>query len=140
MLFLCVHGGLGLHRAACPFLAVRVLQQVLDAVAGSDSTPMAPNLDALWAKLQQQHSQEAEAARLNRRANSGALPAGSQSKANSSSAEAEQGVVQQGSGKETISRTGGRVNAVNDRPVSQLPTPAREQQMSEADFWKMMQK
>lgn len=115
-------------------------QQGLGVDAGGVSTPIASSLDALWAKLQQQHSQEAEAARLNRRANSGAQPTGFQSKANSSAAEAEQDVVQQAPGKEATSRTGGRVDAVSERPVVRLPTPAREQQMSEADFWKMMQK
>lgn len=115
-------------------------QQLLGVDAGGVSAPIASSLDALWAKLQQQHSQEAEAARLNRRANSEALPTGSQSKANASPAEAEQDVVRQAPGKETVSRTGGGVDVVNERPVARLPTPAREQQMAEADFWKMMQK
>ena len=113
-----------------------------DAGAGSASSPYAPNLDVLWAKLQQQHSLEAEAARLNRRSNSAAVPTGSNSKADSLNTAAEQATRQQAVTKESDSRTIGRVDAVTGGPVSGLPTPGtqqQQQQMSEADFWKMMQ-
>lgn len=113
---------------------------MLDADVGSTSTPAAPALDALWAQLQQQHSLEAEAARLNRRSNSGALQTGSKSQADSSVTAAEQDVVQQAAGRDTTSRTVGRVDAVGARPVARLPTPATKEHMSEADFWQMMQK
>ena len=118
----------------------------MDAGTGSASGPTAPNLDVLWAKLQQQHSLEAEAARLTRRSNSGMLPTGSNSKAHSVDKAAEQVVRQQGASKETNSRMSGQVKAVTAGPVSSLPTvltqqqEQQQQQMSEADFWKMMQK
>ena len=117
--------------------------------AGGTSGPVAPNLDELWVKLQQQHSLEAEAARLTRRASSGTVPTGFNSKADLSKKAAEQTVKQQALSKETDTRTTGRVDAVTGGPVSSLSTPGtqqqqqpqlQQQQMSEADFWKMMQK
>ena len=116
-------------------------QHKVNAGAGSASGPTAPNLDVLWAKLQQQHSLEAEAARLTRRSNPGAVPARSNSKSDSLSTAAEQATRQQADSKETDSRLSGRVDAVTGGPVSSLPTlGTQQQQMSEADFWRMMQK
>lgn len=111
------------------------------AGAGSASGSTAPNLDALWAKLQQQHSLEADAARLTRRAHSGTLAPRSDSKADSLNKAGEQVVRQQAVSKETDSnRLSGHVD-VSGGPVSSLPTPGtqQQQQQSEAEFWKMMQ-
>lgn len=109
------------------------------AGAGTASGSTAPNLDALWAKLQQQHSLEAAAARVTRRANSGTLAPRSSSKADLNKA-AEQ-VRQQAASTETgSSRLSGRVGAVSGGPSSSLPAPGtQQQQQSEADFWNMMQ-
>ena len=114
---------------------------IAGASSAGGSTVTAPNLDALWAKLQQQHSLEADAARLTRRANSGTLVIRSDSKAESLNKAGEQ-VGQQAVSKETdSSRLSGHVD-VSGGPVSSLPTPGTQQQQqkqSEAEFWKMMQ-
>lgn len=128
------------HPVYSPLPLKCLPQHKVNAGAGRTGGPTAPNLDALWAKLQQQHSLEAEAARLTRRAHSGTVPTGSNSTADSIHKAAEQ----QALSKEADSRTSGQVETVTGGPVSSLLTPETKQQlqqeqMSEADFWKMMQ-
>ena len=68
------------------------------------------------------------------------MPAGVKGTANSVTKAAEQEA--KAPTQETSSRTSGRVDIVNEGSASGLPTAGaqQQQQMSEADFWKMMQK
>ncbi len=113
--------------------------------AGIANAPAASSLDALWAKLQQQHSLEAEAARMSRRANSGSIGQATDNKDTASSSSTEP--VQQllsvpASTSKPSSSTTTDISPVgiSDRQSIQAESAAPQQQLSEADFWKLMQK
>ena len=113
--------------------------------AGIANAPAASSLDALWAKLQQQHSLEAEAARMSRRANSGSLAQATDNKDNASSSNTEP--VQQplsvpAFASKPSSSTNTDMNSVGitDRQSAPAEFAAPQEQLSEADFWKSMQK
>jgi len=109
---------------------------ICGVVTGIANAPAASSLDALWAKLQQQHSLEAEAARMTRRANSGSLPLDSTANpTTSSSAPVQQApVVPANRGEAPGSRGTGQATQTSSASA------APQQQFSEADFWKLMQK
>ena len=104
----------------------------MSGMTGTAGPPTVSSLDALWSKLQQQHSREADAARLSRRASSGTLPLPADLKGKGASAgkPAEQEVTPEAGNKAPGKEAGGH-------GASQGPTAAG-QQLSEADFWKMM--
>lgn len=109
--------------------------------AGIANAPAASSLDALWAKLQQQHSQEAEAARMTRRAHSGSLPTDSTVNPGSS-------VQQAAPFLSSVNSAAGRSNVTgqtaatdgNSAPAAVHESAASQQQLSEAAFWNSMQK
>ena len=113
--------------------------------AGIANAPAASSLDALWAKLQQQHSLEAEAARMTRRANSGSMAQATDNKSNASSSSTEP-VQQPLSVPASTSKPSRSTNTdispvgISDRQSVQAESAAPQQQLSEADFWKLMQK
>lgn len=113
--------------------------------AGIANAPAASSLDALWAKLQQQHSLEAEAARMTRRANSGSMAQATDNKSNASSSSTEP-VQQPLSVPASTSNPSRSTNTdispvgISDRQSVQAESAAPQQQLSEADFWKLMQK
>jgi hypothetical protein len=113
--------------------------------AGIADAPAASSLDALWAKLQQQHSLEAEAARMTRRANSGSIAQATDSKDNASSSSIEP-VQQLLSVPAFTSKPFSSTNidispvGITDRQSAPAVFAAPQQQLSEADFWKSMQK
>ena len=112
--------------------------------AGIANAPAASSLDALWAKLQQQHSLEAEAARISRRANSGSLAQATDNKDNAGSSSTEP--VQPLSVPASTSKPSSSTNTdlspvgISDRQSVPAVSAAPQQQLSEADFWKLMQK
>ena len=112
--------------------------------AGIANAPAASSLDALWAKLQQQHSLEAEAARMSRRVNSGSIgQADNKDNASSSSTEPVQQLLSVpaiASKPFSSTITDIRPDGSTDRQSAPDVFAAPQQQLSEADFWKSMQK
>ena len=109
--------------------------------AGIANAPAASSLDVLWAKLQQQHSQEAEAARVTRRANSGSLPTDSTVNPGSSVSQVLPLLPPDNSAAGRSDVTG-RTAATdgNSAPAAVHDSAASQQQLSEAAFWNSMQK
>ena len=113
--------------------------------AGIANAPAASSLDALWAKLQQQHSLEAEAARMTRRAHSGSMAQAADNKDGASSSSTEP-VQQPLSVPAFTSKPSSSTNTemspigITDRQSAPAVFAAPQEQLSEADFWKSMQK
>ena len=109
--------------------------------AGIANAPAASSLDALWAKLQQQHSQEAEAVRMTRRANSGSLPTDSTVNPGSSVQQAAPYLSSDNSAAGRSDVTG-QTAATDGNSASAAvhESAASQQQLSEAAFWNSMQK
>ena len=122
-----------LHHMTSSFCLLAAVTNCADMSAGIPNPPAASNLDELWAKLQQQHSQEADALR-SRRANSGSLPA----------TDIDQGslttVLSAGpAGVASLSVASGSTVDKQVNESEQSPRPLSGQ-MSEADFWRDLQK
>ena len=106
-------------------------------VTGIANAPAASSLDALWAKLQQQHSLEAEAARMSRKGNSSTLAAHSTVIAEHVHQPA---VVPVSTRPHVASSSAAGQTKVTDASLAPAVPAELQQQSSEADFWKSMQK
>ena len=123
-----------LHRTINTICFLAAVTSCPDMSAGIPNPPAASNLDELWAKLQQQHSQEADALRSSRRANSGSLASNDVDQSSFTTALSAGPAV-------VSSLTVASTSTVEKQLNESVQSPrSRTGQMSEADFWRDLQK